>query len=131
MWIFIGKPEKANEVNPINIPEMNKWPFTYKSYTFKADLESTAESLIDPYHIAFVHRDSIKSFMGQIKESPADFNLKILDDGIEGFYRRANVGTKTEKIYFGMVSVLFNFGFYIFIIACFPKFAKSFYNLII
>jgi phenylpropionate dioxygenase-like ring-hydroxylating dioxygenase large terminal subunit len=101
VWIFIGVEEKAAEINPTDIPEMNEWPSTYKAYTFKADLESTAESLIDPYHIAFVHRNSIKSFMGQITESPADFNLKVLDDGLKGFYRRANVGTKAEKVYFG------------------------------
>ena len=101
VWIFIGEPERANEITPTNIPEMNEWPFTYKSYTFKADLEATAESLIDPYHIGFVHRNSIRSFMGQIQEHPADFNLKILDDGIEGLYKRANVGTVAEKTYFG------------------------------
>ncbi len=101
VWVFVGDEEKSMHVNPTDIPEMNEWPFTYKAYTFKADLEATAESLIDPYHIAYVHRNSIKSFMGQIKESPADFNLKVLDDGIEGFYRRANVGTKAEKVYFG------------------------------
>ena len=101
VWVFLGDEEKSVQINPTDIPEMNEWPFTYKAYTFKADLESTAESLIDPYHIAYVHRNSIKSFMGQIKESPADFNLKVLDDGIEGFYRRANVGTKAEKVYFG------------------------------
>ena len=101
VWVFLGDEEKSLQINPTDIPEMNEWPFTYKTYTFKADLESTAESLIDPYHISYVHRNSIKSFMGQIKESPADFNLKVLDDGIEGFYRRANVGTKAEKVYFG------------------------------
>ena len=101
VWVFLGEPEKANEVKPTNIPEMNEWPFTYKAYTIKADLETTAESLIDPYHIAYVHRNSIKSFMGQIQEHPADFNLKILDDGVEGFYKRANVGTIAEKTYFG------------------------------
>jgi phenylpropionate dioxygenase-like ring-hydroxylating dioxygenase large terminal subunit len=101
VWVFIGDGDKSVNVNPTDIPEMNEWPFTHKEYTFKADLEATAESLIDPYHIAFVHRNSIKSFMGQIKESPADFNLKFLDDGVEGFYRRANVGTKAEKVYFG------------------------------
>jgi phenylpropionate dioxygenase-like ring-hydroxylating dioxygenase large terminal subunit len=101
VWVFLGDEEKSVQINPTDIPEMDEWPFTYKAYTFKADLESTAESLIDPYHIAYVHRNSIRSFMGQIKESPADFNLKVLDDGIEGFYRRANVGTKAEKVYFG------------------------------
>jgi len=101
VWIFVGENEKADSINPTDIPEMNQWPFTYGAYTFKADIETTAESLIDPYHIGFVHRNSIKSFMGQIQEHPADFNLKILDDGIEGYYKRANVGTTAEKVYFG------------------------------
>ena len=101
VWIFVGENEKADSINPTDIPEMNEWPFTYGAYTFKADIETTAESLIDPYHIGFVHRNSIKSFMGQIQEHPADFNLKILDDGIEGYYKRANVGTTAEKVYFG------------------------------
>ena len=37
----------------------------------------------------------------EVKEFPADFNLKILDDGVEGGYNRANVGTAAEKMYFG------------------------------
>jgi phenylpropionate dioxygenase-like ring-hydroxylating dioxygenase large terminal subunit len=101
VWIFMGDEEIANKTNPINIPEMNEWPFTYKSYTFKADLESTAESLIDPYHITYVHRNSIKSFMGEIHEHPADFHLDVVEDGLLGTYTRANVGTTAEKIYFG------------------------------
>ena len=48
VWVYIGEAEKANEVQPTDIPEMNEWPFTYKAYTIKADLETTAESLIDP-----------------------------------------------------------------------------------
>ncbi len=101
IWIFIGDPESAVKVSPPDIPEMNSWDFTYDNYTLKADLESTAESLIDPYHIAFVHRNSIQSFMGQITDFPADFNLQVVEDGIEGTYRRANVGKISEKMYFG------------------------------
>jgi phenylpropionate dioxygenase-like ring-hydroxylating dioxygenase large terminal subunit len=101
VWIFIGDPEKSNTIKPLDIPEMNQWDFTYKAYVFKADLESTAESLVDPYHIAFAHRNSIRSFMGQIEEFPADFDIKFHDDGIEGHYNRANRGTFFEKMYFG------------------------------
>ena len=101
IWVFIGDEIAAGSVNPVNIPEMREWDFTYKSYIFKADLESTAESLIDPYHIAFTHRNSIKSFMGQIEEFPADFNIEFVDDGIIGNYNRANKGTIAEKMYFG------------------------------
>ncbi len=101
VWIFIGDPAKADQIKPLDIPEMNQWDFTYKSYVFKADLESTAESLVDPYHIAFAHRNSIRSFMGQIEEFPADFDIQFHEDGIEGHYNRANRGTFAEKLYFG------------------------------
>ncbi len=101
IWIFMGDSGLAEKVNPPDIPEMSDWDFTYDSYVLAADLESTAESLIDPYHIAFVHRNSIRSFMGQITDFPADFKLRIVKDGLEGNYRRANVGSRGEKIYFG------------------------------
>jgi len=101
VWVFLGDKEKADKIKPIDIPEMNQWDFTYKAYTFKADLESTAESLVDPYHIAFAHRNSIGSFMGQIEEFPADFDIKFHEDGIEGHYNRANKGSVGEKMYFG------------------------------
>jgi phenylpropionate dioxygenase-like ring-hydroxylating dioxygenase large terminal subunit len=101
VWIFMGDPNKADQIKPLDIPEMNQWPFTYKAYVFKADLESTAESLVDPYHIAFAHRNSIRSFMGQIEEFPADFDIQFHEDGIEGHYNRANRGSFFEKMYFG------------------------------
>ena len=101
VWVFLGDSEKADQINPLDIPEMNKWEFTYKAYTFKADLESTAESLVDPYHIAFAHRNSIGSFMGQIEEFPSDFDIQFHEDGIEGHYNRANRGSIGEKMYFG------------------------------
>jgi phenylpropionate dioxygenase-like ring-hydroxylating dioxygenase large terminal subunit len=113
VWIFIGDAEQAGQIKPIDIPEMDQWHFTYDSYTFKSDLESAAESLIDPYHIAFVHRNSIKSFMGQIKEYPANFNIEIIDDGLRGNYFRANVGTTAEKVYFGkQINITTKYGFY-------------------
>lgn len=101
IWVFIGDPEKANDLDPPNLPEMNQWDFTYKEHIFEADLEAAAESLIDPYHIKFTHKDSIKQLLGQIDEFPADFRINILDDGIEGKYYRANTANFSEKMYFG------------------------------
>jgi len=101
VWIFIGDENLAHQTEPLDIPEMSQWEYTYRSHIFKGDLESVAESLIDPYHIAFTHRDSIGSFMGQIEEFPADFNLNIIEDGLEGSYSRANRGSLAEKMYFG------------------------------
>jgi phenylpropionate dioxygenase-like ring-hydroxylating dioxygenase large terminal subunit len=101
VWIFVGDEEKAKDVNPPNIPEMNEWDFTYKEHIFEADLEAAAESLIDPYHIKYTHKDSIKQLLGQIEEFPADFRINILEDGIDGKYYRANTANVSEKMYFG------------------------------
>jgi phenylpropionate dioxygenase-like ring-hydroxylating dioxygenase large terminal subunit len=101
VWLFMGNLDREERVPPPDITEMGQWPYTYKSHIFKGDLESVAESLIDPYHVAFTHRNSIGSFMGQIEEFPADFNLTVVEDGLEGSYSRANRGSLAEKIYFG------------------------------
>jgi phenylpropionate dioxygenase-like ring-hydroxylating dioxygenase large terminal subunit len=101
IWVFMGDPEKANTINPYDIPEMNEWNFTYQAYTFKADLELAAESLVDPYHLAYAHRNSIKSLLGRIEDFPASFNLQTVEDGLVGTYRRANGGNFFEKMYFG------------------------------
>lgn len=101
VWIFVGDENKSSEIKPPNIPEMNEWDYTYKEHIFEADLESAAESLIDPYHIKYTHKDSIKQLLGQIEEFPAEFRINILDDGIEGKYYRANTANASEKMYFG------------------------------
>lgn len=101
IWIFIGDEEKAKKIDPPNIPEMKEWDFTYNTHIFEADLEAAAESLIDPYHIKYTHKDSIKQLLGQIEEFPADFRINILEDGIEGKYYRENTANLSEKMYFG------------------------------
>lgn len=101
LWVFIGDAALATTISPFEIPEMDTWPFTYGEHVFEADLESAAESLLDPYHIAFAHRNSIKSFMGQIEDYNPDFDIQVHEDGIEGRYLRKNVGNLGEKMYFG------------------------------
>jgi phenylpropionate dioxygenase-like ring-hydroxylating dioxygenase large terminal subunit len=101
IWVFMGDAEKANEVNVPDIPEMKDWNHTHQSYTFKCDLEFAAESLVDPYHIAYAHRNSIKNLLGQIEDFPAEFNLQVLEDGLAGTYLRSNHGSFFEKMYFG------------------------------
>lgn len=101
IWVFVGDETKSNFIEPPNIPEMNDWDFTYNTHVFEADLESAAESLIDPYHIKYTHKDSIKQLLGQIEEFPAEFRINILEDGIEGKYYRANTANTSEKVYFG------------------------------
>ena len=101
IWVFVGAEGAETQTAPANIPEMANWEFTYKSHVFEADLEFTSESLIDPYHIAFAHRHSIGSLLGEIEDFPADFHINEVEDGIEGFYQRVNQGSVAEKKYFG------------------------------
>jgi len=101
VWVFMGDNDKSDKISPPDIKEMNEWDFTYKTHVFEADLESAAESLIDPYHIKYTHKDSIKQLLGQIEEFPADFKINFLDDGIEGRYYRSNTANISEKMYFG------------------------------
>jgi phenylpropionate dioxygenase-like ring-hydroxylating dioxygenase large terminal subunit len=101
IWVFMGDAEKAAGIKPYDLPEMKEWNFTYQSYTFESDLELAAESLVDPYHLNYAHRRSIKSLLGRIEEFPAQFNLQVLEDGLSGTYLRANRGSFFEKMYFG------------------------------
>jgi vanillate O-demethylase monooxygenase subunit len=80
LWIFMGAPEKSIDTIPPDIPELQNWPYIYQSYEFNAELVITAESLIDPYHIAFAHRHTIGSLIGQIDEHDPDFHLERATD---------------------------------------------------
>jgi phenylpropionate dioxygenase-like ring-hydroxylating dioxygenase large terminal subunit len=103
LWVFLGEEEKAEVVAPPPIPEMEIWPFVAREHIFEADLESAAESLLDPYHIAFTHRDSIGTLLGSIEglEEMPDFHIEVVEDGLIGKYLRENTASLFEKTYFG------------------------------
>ncbi len=101
IWVFMGEKHLAGASQPVDIPELSEWEMTWEEHVFDANLEAVSESLIDPYHIAFAHRDSIKTMMGEIDYYPPSFNLQVLPDGLSGEYQRTNRGNIFEKQYFG------------------------------
>lgn len=100
IWIFMGKPETADSVPLPQLPEMASLPFTFGTYLFRGDLMSVTESLIDPYHINFVHRKSIKSMLGTLSDAKPDFGIRTSPTGFTGTYLRPNTGSWLEKLYF-------------------------------
>lgn len=103
LWVFLGEEAQAEVTVPPPIPEMDLWPFVAREHIFEADLEAAAESLLDPYHIAFTHRDSIGTLLGSIEGLPQnpDFHIEIVEDGLIGRYLRENTASFFEKQYFG------------------------------
>ncbi len=103
LWVFVGDESRAEKTAPPPIPEMDQWPFVAREHLFEADLESAAESLLDPYHIAFTHRDSIGTLLGSIEGLPQnpEFHIEVVEDGLVGRYQRENTSSFFEKQYFG------------------------------
>ncbi|MEM1010484.1 MAG: aromatic ring-hydroxylating dioxygenase subunit alpha, partial [Myxococcota bacterium] len=103
IWMFFGSPKDAQATSPPLVPEMDTWPFVAKEHIFEADIEAAAESLIDPYHIAFTHSNSIGTLLGAIedKDQNPNFNIQVVDDGLIGEFQRDNNASFFEKMYFG------------------------------
>ncbi|MCB9641066.1 MAG: aromatic ring-hydroxylating dioxygenase subunit alpha [Myxococcales bacterium] len=115
LWVFVGEEEKVGQCEPPPIPEMDIWPFVAREHIFEADLEAAAESLLDPYHIAFTHSQSIGTLLGSIEELPQnpDFHIDVVKDGLIGHYMRENTSSFFEKQYFGTdPQIQINYRFY-------------------
>lgn len=113
LWVWLGDPDLQHTAELPPMPEMDTHPRVYNYHTLRADLALVAESLIDPYHINHVHRNSIKSFMGNLYDEKVDFQLDVTEQALTGKYRRHNDGSLWEKLYFGFdKSIETHFGFW-------------------
>lgn len=113
IWAFFGEASKAHEVALPPMPEIGQYPYVFNYHVVKADLKLVAESLIDPYHIDHVHRNSIKTFMGNLNRASVEFNIEMEGTAMTGSYMRENTGNFFEKFYFGFApEIKTNFAFY-------------------
>lgn len=113
VWVWLGDPALKNTAEIPPMHEMDEYPMVYNYHFLEADLALVAESLIDPYHINHVHRNSIKTFMGNLHNEKVDFHLQVTDRSITGKYYRSNEGSIWEKLYFGFdKSIETHFGFW-------------------
>lgn len=113
IWVYIGEPELMEQAMIPPMDELDQYPIVYNYHYLDADLKLVAESLIDAYHINHVHRNSIKTFMGNLYAEEVDFNLNIQDKYMTGEYLRHNDGSIWEKLYFGFEDqIKTKFGFW-------------------
>lgn len=113
VWAFFGENDKASNITLPPMPELAKFPYVFNYHEVKADIKLVAESLIDPYHIDHVHRNSIKTFMGNLNRASVEFNIEMEGTALTGSYLRENTGNFFEKFYFGFEKeIKTNFAFY-------------------
>lgn len=113
VWAFFGESSLAEKVALPPMAEMAIKPYVFNYHELKGDIKLVAESLIDPYHIDHVHRDSIKTFMGNLSRRQVDFTIDMSEKAMTGTYYRENTGSFFEKYYFGFdKEIKTNFGFW-------------------
>lgn len=113
VWIYIGDEAMKDKAKIPPMQELDEYPLVYNYHTLDADLSLVAESLIDAYHINHVHRNSIKTFMGNLYGEKVDFHLDVQHDFMTGHYLRHNDGSIWEKLYFGFdKEIETHFGFW-------------------
>jgi len=113
VWAFFGEGVLAEKVSLPLMPEMVNKPYVFNYHILKGDIKLVAESLIDPYHIDHVHRNSINTFMGNLSRKQIDFHIDVAQSSMTGNYYRINQGNFFEKYYFGFdKEIKTNFGFW-------------------
>lgn len=99
IWIWVGDETPHESLPPL--PELEYLPMIYTDHEFDGDIRFVSESLFDPYHINHVHKNSIKTFMGDLNSDPVKFSINATETSLYGEYKRKNNSTVFEKTYFG------------------------------
>lgn len=100
-WVYIGDESKMNNALIPEMEELDHYPFVFNSHRLKANIKLVAESLFDAQHINHVHRNSIDTLLGKMREPKTEFQIDIKDKSLSGSYQRINDSSVFEKVYFG------------------------------
>ena len=113
VWAYFGDPERKADAEIPPFHELDQWPMVYNYHIVKGNLKLVAESLFDSHHINHVHRNSIKTLMGNLHHEKPDYHLSQTDSSFTGWYLRDNENSIFEKVYFGFEDkVEAHFGFW-------------------
>jgi phenylpropionate dioxygenase-like ring-hydroxylating dioxygenase large terminal subunit len=100
-WVYVGEASKMSEASIPELEELDHYPFVYYAHTLKANIKLVAESLFDAQHINHVHKNSIRTLLGKLREPKTDFTIDMQEKSMHGSYQRINNSSLFEKIYFG------------------------------
>ena len=113
VWAYIGDPEGKADATIPPFDELDQWPMVYNYHVVKGNIKLVAESLFDSHHINHVHRNSIKTLMGNLHHEKPDYHLTLTDKSMAGWYLRDNENSIFEQVYFGFEDkVEAHFGFW-------------------
>ena len=101
IWAYIGDSDKKASASIPEFDWLDKWSMVYNYHVVKGNLKLVAESLFDSHHINHVHRNSIKTLMGNLHNEKPDYHLTVTDKTLMGWYLRDNESSIFEKVYFG------------------------------
>jgi phenylpropionate dioxygenase-like ring-hydroxylating dioxygenase large terminal subunit len=113
VWAYFGDPERKHlaEIPPFR--ELDEWPMVYNYHVVKGNIKLVAESLFDSHHINHVHRNTIKTLMGNLHNEKPDYHLSFTEKSLKGWYLRENENSIFEKAYFGFEDKIeAHFGFW-------------------
>lgn len=100
-WVYVGDPEKMSDADFPDMPELDEYPIVHYSHTMKANIKLVAESLFDAQHINHVHKNTINTLLGKLREPKTEYAIDMKDKSLHGTYKRINNSSIFEKIYFG------------------------------
>jgi phenylpropionate dioxygenase-like ring-hydroxylating dioxygenase large terminal subunit len=101
VWVYLGDESKMNEAQIPNLEALDHYPFVYNSHVLKANIKLVAESLFDAQHINHVHKNSINTLLGKLREPKTEYDIEIKETELHGSYNRINNSSIFEKVYFG------------------------------
>ncbi len=100
-WVYFGEESKMQEAILPEMPELDNYPYVFNRHTLKANIKLVAESLFDAQHINHVHKHSINTLLGKLREPKTEYSIDIKDKSLHGSYQRINNSNLFEQIYFG------------------------------
>ena len=100
-WVYIGDPMQQEEAVFPEMPELDEYPIVHYSHKLKANIKLVAESLFDAQHINHVHKNTINTLLGKLREPKTEYTIDMKDKSLHGEYNRINNSNIFEKIYFG------------------------------
>jgi len=104
VWVYIGDAAKMDEAEIPAMEELDHLPFVHNAHILTANIKLVAESLFDAQHINHVHKNSIHTLLGKLREPKTEYEIELQKSSLFGAYKRINNSSIFEKIYFGWES---------------------------
>ncbi|HUH74658.1 MAG TPA: Rieske 2Fe-2S domain-containing protein [Chitinophagales bacterium] len=101
VWVYFGDQAIMHEAEIPEMEELDNLPFVHNAHILTASIKLVAESLFDAQHINHVHKNTINTLLGKLREPKTEYEIDIQKTSLFGSYKRINNSSVFEKVYFG------------------------------